>query len=51
MNLEAYLEDLTAQLQRRGVSGDHIGQVVEMVEKQLTESGESPVDAFGSATR
>ncbi len=51
MNLETYLEDMTTQLQHRGVSEERIAQVVGEIESQFAESGESPVDAFGPAAR
>lgn len=51
MEKESFLEDLTAQLQRRGVGEDRIGQIIGEIEASLEESGESPVDTFGPATR
>jgi len=51
MDMESYLNDLTAQLQRRGVDEERIRQIIVEVEGHLTESGESPVEAFGPAAR
>ncbi|MBU8869757.1 MAG: hypothetical protein KOO60_02670 [Gemmatimonadales bacterium] len=49
MNMESYLGELTAQLQRLGVSEGRIGEIIAEVESHLTESGEMPVEAFGPA--
>jgi len=51
MKLEAYLSELTAQLQCRGVGDDEIVGIIAEVETHLVESDESPVDAFGPAVQ
>ena len=51
MESEAYLENLTIQLQRRGVAEDRIGQIIRDIEVAIAESKKPPVDAFGSPTK
>ena len=48
MESEAYLENLTIQLQRRGVAEERIGQIIGDIEAAIAESKEPPVDAYGS---
>ena len=51
MKREAYLSELTAQLQCRGVGDDEIVGIIAEVETHLVDSDESPVDAFGPAAQ
>ncbi len=47
MDTETYLEQLAGSLQRYGVEGTQIGEIVAEVESHLAESGEDAVEAFG----
>ncbi len=51
MTRESYLSDLAAELHRRGVAEDQIHSIITEVESHLQESGEQPVDAFGTAAQ
>ncbi len=48
MELENYLTDLAAALQRRGAEGQRISDAVAEIEARVKDSGEDPVVAFGS---
>ncbi len=45
--IDAYLEQLSACLQRYGLDSEQIGEIIAEVESHLAESGEAPLDAFG----
>lgn len=47
MTTDAYLEQLSARLQRYGLESQQISDIVAEVESHLAESGETPLDAFG----
>lgn len=45
--IEAYLEELSACLQRYGLDNHQISEIIAEVESHLVESGETPLEAFG----
>ncbi|GHO48174.1 HAAS signaling domain-containing protein [Ktedonospora formicarum] len=44
---DAYIEELSACLQRYGLESKQISEIVAEVESHIAESGESPLEAFG----
>ena len=48
MNTESYLSELAASLQMRGADSARTSEAVAEVESHLLESGEDPMEAFGS---
>lgn len=48
MNVEAYMSELAASLQMRGADSARTSEAVAEVQSHLSESGEDPVEAFGS---
>lgn len=51
MEIELYLEQLTGQLQRRGVAEERIGEVIRELHGRFEEGHEAPEDVLGPAAR